>query len=226
MHVPLLLPRTLSRGDAIAERWSDRLVSLADLKFDLLDQRAFWFDFDYEVTRLREELAARQARGRDEIRSDFFAFWKRNGKWEDCDEDQDEQWQRLRKRFIEIGVDVPVHHKTAGFRAAASGLMSAKLGRPVGSQFQKLIQVAHNLADSHKGVLHAFGWALRVYETNTIIEQEDVSHRWCDKVLQIGTAMRSGDPAYEPDPTWGAALRFLFPELADKISAVEPALTS
>ncbi len=213
-------------GDAIAERWSNRLVSLADLKFDLSDQRAFWFDFDYEVSRLREELAARQVRGRDELRSEFFAFWERNGRWEDCDEDQDEQWQRLRKRFIEIGVDVPVHHKTAGFRAAISGLMSAKLGRPVGSQFQKLVQVAHNLADSHKRVLHAFGWALQVYETNTIIEQEDVSRRWRDKALQIRTAMRSGDPAYEPDPTWGAALRFLFPELADKISAVEPALTS
>ena len=205
-------------GDVIAEKWSECLVSLADLKFDLLGQRAFWFDFDHEVSRLREELAARLARRWDELRSDFFAFWERNGGWENCDEDEDEQWERLRERLIQIGVDAPVRHKTGAFRAAVSGLMSAKLGRPVGSQFQRLVQVAHNLADSHKGVLHAFGWALRVYETSAIIDREDTSGLWRKKVRRIRSAMRSGDPGYQPDPTWGAALRFLFPELTDKIS--------
>ena len=213
-------------GDVIAEKWSECLVSLGDLKFDLLGQRVFWFDFDYEISRVRKELVERQTHHAAELRSDFFAFWERNGGWEDCDEDQDEQWQRLRERLIQIGVDVPVHHMTGTFRAAVSGLLSAKLGRPVGSQFRKLVQVAHNLADNHKGVLHLFGWALRVYETNAIIEQEDVSQRWRGKSLRIRAAMRSDDPAYEPDLTWGAALRFLFPELADRISAVEPALTS
>jgi hypothetical protein len=51
---------------------------------------------------------------------------------------------------------------TGEFRAAISGLMSAKLGRPVGLQFRKLVEVAHDLAERHTGVLHAFGWALKV----------------------------------------------------------------
>jgi len=213
-------------GDVISEKWSECLVPLVNLQFDLSGQRAFWFDFDCEISRLHEELAAQQARRGDELRRDFFAFWERNGGWEDCAVDQDEQWQSLRERFVEIGVDVPTHHKAAAFRVAVSALMSAKLGRPVGSQFQKLVQVAHNLADSHKGVLRAFGWALRVYGTNAIIEQEDVRRRWREKALRIRAAMRSGDAQYEADMTWSAALRFLFPELADRIGAVEPAPAS
>ena len=76
----------------------------------------------------------------------------------------------------------------------------------------------HNLADNHKGVLHLFGWALRVYETNAIIEQADVSQRWRGKAAAAhlrGDAQPSTGP-YEPDLTLGAALRFLFPELAEQ----------
>ena len=123
-------------GDVILEKWSERLVSLSNLQLELSSQRAFLFDYDREFTRLREQLAGQQARRmagqqarrRDQLRRDFFDFWEQNGGWKDCSEDQDEQWHSLRERFIEIGIDVPVDHKTAAFRAAVSGLMSAKLG--------------------------------------------------------------------------------------------------
>lgn len=206
-------------GDILAERWVQRLVALSDLTFDLPGQRAFAFDFDLEFARLRQELVERREREAERLRAEFFAFWQRNGGWEGCDEDQDGQWQELYKRFRAVGVDVPTHHKTGEFRAAVSSLMSAKLGRPVGFQFKKLVEVAHNLAENHKRMLHAFGWALKVYNTSAIIDGEDASGRWRAKEAHIRQAMIRHDPAYEPEPTWGTALKFLFPEMADRISS-------
>lgn len=204
-------------GEAVSERWSGRLVTLDELSFDLPDQRAFAFDFDREYARLRREVVERRARQAEQLRDDFFAFWMRNGGWNNCDPDRDDQWVALRERFSQFGIEVPKHYMTGEFRAIISGLMSAKLGRPVGFQFRKLVEVAHNLAERHRGVLHAFGWALKVYDTRKIIEPEDVSGRWKRKEARIRDAMTGHSPDYEPDLTWSAALRFIFPQLASKI---------
>jgi hypothetical protein len=205
-------------GETVSEAWSERLVTLDELSFDLPGQRVFAFDFDQECARLRTELVERRARQAQQLRADFTAFWIRNGCSENCDPDRDEQWAALRERFLQLGIEVPVHHMTGEFRAAISGLMSAKLGRPVGLQFRKLVEVAHNLAERHTGVLRAFGWALKVYGTRKIIEAEDVSRRWQRKEARIHDAMMRHSPAYATDLTWSAALRFIFPELANKIA--------
>ena len=99
----------------------------------------------------------------------------------------------------------------------ARALASARDGRPFGSGFTKLVQVAHNLADNHKGTLRAFGHALNVYGSMPIIRAEDVTRQWYRKAMSIRQAMSDGDPAYAPDQAWNAALKFLFPEIADKI---------
>lgn len=205
-------------GETISETWSDRLVALDELSFDLPGQRVFAFDFDQEHARLQTEVAERRGRAAEQLRADFSAFWMRNGAWENGDPDRDEQWVALRQRFSQLGIEVPTHHMTGEFRAAICALMSAKFGRPVGLQFRKLVEVAHNLAERHTGVLHAFGWALKVYDTRKIIEAEDVSGRWRRKEGRVREAMRTHGAAYTSDLTWSAALRFIFPELASKIA--------
>lgn len=205
-------------GETVSERWSERLVTLDELSFDLPAQRVFAFDFDQEHARLRTEVMGRRARQAEQLRLDFTAFWMRNGGWENSDPDQNEQWAALRGRFLQVGIEVPPHHMTREFRAAISGLMSAKLGRPIGPQFDKLVQVAHNLAEHHTRVLRAFGWALKIYDTHKIIQAEDASGRWQRKEARIREAMRRRSPTYAPDLAWSAALQFIFPELASKIT--------
>ena len=204
--------------EIISEMWSERLVALDELSFDLPGQRVFAFDFDHERARLRTGVLEKRARQAEQLRTDFSLFWMRNGAWENGDPDQDEQWGVLRGRFSQLGIEVPPHHMSGEFRAAICALMSAKLGRPIGLQFRKLVEVAHNLAERHRGVLRAFGWALKVYDTRKIIEAEDTSGRWRRKEVRIRDAMTRHSPDYAPELTWNAALRFIFPELASKIA--------
>jgi hypothetical protein len=141
----------------------------------------------------------------------------RNSGWENYDSDRDEQWAVLREGFSRFGVEVPANHMAGGFRIAISSVMSAKLGRPIGFQFRKLVEIAHYLAEQNRGFLHAFGWALKVYDTRRVIESEDASGRWQSKELHIRSAMTRRDPAYEPNRTCSAVLQFLFPELANRM---------
>jgi hypothetical protein len=137
-------------GDRISERWCERLVALDELSFDLPGQRAFAFEFDQEYAHLKTQVAKQHARRTEQLRADFSTFWMRNGGWDNCDSDQDEQWAALRERFSQFGIEVPANHMTGGFRAVVSSLMSAKLGRPAGFQFRKLVEVAHYLAEQHR----------------------------------------------------------------------------
>jgi hypothetical protein len=211
------------------------LVGLDELALDLSGQRAFWFDFDVAEAGAQEQLAV-AARERAEVlereweasqerlRGDVFAFWRRNGGWEECDDDQDEQWGSLRRRLSAHGLEAPRFHKESHFRTAVSALLSAKEGVPVGFAYKKLVEVAHCLAENHTHLLRHFGWALSAYGTQTLLDAQDQSGRWKEKRRRIRSAMQMHDPAYEPDDAWSDVLQFLFPAIAGKLSRLRPEL--
>jgi hypothetical protein len=217
-------------GVATRERWRDRLVALDELTLDVLNQTSYWFDFETAEKRVeteaagiarrrQEEIERQRSMKEEELREDVFAFWRRNGAWHGCDDDQDEQWEALRLRLVAAGIDeVPKHHKhgTEEFRTAVSALMSAKEGKPVGFAYDKLIQVAHLLADRHRRQLLSFGWALAAYGTKAVVEGQDRTRKWRDRSRGIRAAIKDGDPDYRMDDSWSDILQFLFPEIAEK----------
>src|SRR5262249_5106533 len=90
-------------------------------------------------------------------------------------------------------------------------------GHPVGFRYQTLVQVAHYVAQGHKDALVAFGFALRAYQTEALVKAQDRTGRWHRRTQGIRQAIRDRDPAYAPDQTWAPAIKFLFPEIADRL---------
>ncbi len=222
-------------GTDIREKWKTRLIGLDELQLDFERQRAFWFDFERKVAEAEHkqtQLLEKQRREGEEhlrrereakanqLRADIFDFWERKSCWDIEGPDDNHEWLYLRHQLAEFGVRVPEHHKTCRtFRSAVSSLLSAKLGRPVGFRYNKLVEIAHYLAEWQKEILWIFGWALRTYSTATIMEEQDRSGRWKKKKRRIQKLMKSRDPEYKPDQTWTGALKFLFPEVADKFDS-------
>lgn len=64
-----------------------------------------------------------------------------------------------------------------------NGLLSAKLGRPVGWKFKTLIEVAHHLADRYPEALLAFGYAIKHFDAldgldrQKLLQEQDKSKR-------------------------------------------------
>lgn len=216
-----------------AEVWKSRIVNLGELTLDLNGQRAFWFDFDRADAELhlrREELLAEERQKKEEerrrrqeeriarLRAEFFAFWEDNANWHSENDYEDEEWDGLRDRFADIGIALPVNHKSnRHFRPVVSALASIKEKRVIGSDHKKLIQIAHHIADQYKPYVLLFGWAVKTYEVGDILAKQDKSEKWAAKRAVIRDAIKANDPAYSPDNSWDDALRFLFPELAAHI---------
>lgn len=214
------------------EQYSQRVVDTLDVR----RQTSYWFDFETvertveaeaaKIARKRQEEAERlRSMKKEELREDVFAFWRRNGAWHGCDDDEDDQWGALRHRLAAEGVEgVPNHHKCGAeeFRIAMSAVLSAKEGKPVGFAYDKLIQVAHLLAERHRRQLLPFGWALAAYGTKGVVDGQDRTKKWKDRTRGIRAAIGGGDPNYRLDDTWSDVLQFLFPEIAEKIRRATP----
>ncbi len=209
-------------GEQRQERWCCRLVGFDELTLDMEGQRAYWFDFEAEDRKVRDRLAQqveeRRRTAQNRLRNDIFSFWERCGGRDGNDREDADEWSVLRGWLMRSGIDVPHSHRAEdNFRIAISSLLSAKLGRPVGYRYTGLIEVAHLLAEYHKQHLYAFGWALRAYGTDSVVAEQDQSGKWAKRKEVIHSRMVENDPAYWPCKEWSDALRFLFPEIGDRI---------
>jgi hypothetical protein len=97
------------------------------------------------------------------------------------------------------------------------GLLSAMEGEPVGWHYDSLIQVAHNLAQSHPEHLLAFGCALEVFGNKTRLAQQDVTQKWAHRRKAVWARILARDPQYMPNERWLPALSFLFPDVATRL---------
>lgn len=87
----------------------------------------------------------------------------------------------------------------------------------------KLIQIAHQIAESHPRLLVAFGHAINVYGRRKALADQDVSRKWHDRLngkedeVGITARLRDRDPASMPDASLLPLMSFLFPEVAEKV---------
>src|SRR5262249_20210415 len=148
-----------------------------------------------------------------ELRDTFAAFWceTMTPYFENTPENVN-RWGELKKQLALRGAIVPDSpNSNTSFRTLIHGVLSAVTGRPVGWQFEKLIQVAHQLAQTHPENLLAFGYALRQNARETLLKSQDVSGKWERKSQEFRLRLKARDLTYMPNMEWLAALSFLFP---------------
>jgi|SRR5688572_18156161 len=161
------------KGRQICGVWKSAIVAFDELTVDLARQQCFFFDVAARESELRREAAARAAeddarRRQQEMASiserfvaivlDTPLLPRIPENLEDLPTYPDsKEWYELRRRFAALGAELP-YHPTEDWKLVmiVRAIMSAKLGRPVGWDYKKLIEVAHLLAGQHKYALKPF----------------------------------------------------------------------
>jgi hypothetical protein len=212
-HLKCFFRRPFRHGDVINASWDSALVAFVDLVRDLDRQRIYHFDCEGAERGLKEELDQR-------LREEVIAFWLDamtpyfDGKPESLS-----RWEALKERLEARGAPVPAHpNADRSFRTMMHAVLSALNSRPVGWQFDKLIQVAHQLAQGNKENLLCFGFALESAGNKALLEQQDATGLWARKCDEFRPRVRDRDPDYMPNQEWLPVLSFLFPEVGGRVS--------
>ncbi|QOZ36989.1 DUF6035 family protein [Bradyrhizobium sp. CCBAU 53421] len=211
-HLRCHFRRPFRLDDSIGECWDEAIVSIHDLLEDLKNQRLFHFDYDGEIRRLNEQ--SHQA-----LREELISFWlaAMNPHFDGTPENV-ERWRQIRAQYSVIGIGLPENPSgDSSFRAMMHAVLSATYGRPVGWQFNQLIQVAHQLAQLHTEHLLAFGYALEKSGHKSLLESQDARGKWGRKRREFRPLIQARDARYMPDMKWLPALSFVFPEVGASV---------
>ncbi|MEI9415491.1 DUF6035 family protein [Mesorhizobium sp. Cs1321R2N1] len=196
-------------GETHKERWAERVVRFAELTMEADTQRTYFFDFE----KAEKELCSTMD---EELRADFFALWTANVPPES---DAGKPWASLRRKLAARGVSIPERPDgNSSFSTMIHGVLSAFKGEPVGWQFQKLVQVAHHVAEMYPQHVLAFGHALGIANHQDKIDGQDTKGRWRDRSKKLKQRLKVADPRLMPDQEWLPALCFLFPEVGSRVT--------
>jgi hypothetical protein len=146
-------------------------------------------------------------------RERFEAFWTSLDLRSKLSPEQYAQWRSLeREGRRRVGVRLPPHPLQEP-RVLLDALYSAKLGRPVGWRFDKLVEVARLVSQVHPHYLQALRRAFDAYGRGPQLLHEDASGRWRRQVRLYQEAMARRDPSFLPDDRFDDLVDALFPEL-------------
>ncbi|MFZ0495682.1 MAG: hypothetical protein WBE80_01020 [Methylocella sp.] len=224
-HVRCSFRRPVRDGDLVKDDWDKKIVQFSALTCDFENQKAFFFDFKAEEKRLREIIAAepmsRQRQADDNLRADFFFFWMEAEASSAESPETSARWATLKAEFATRGIEVL--RDNWSFKGMINGLLSARLGRPVGWEFKTLIEVPHHLADRYPEHLLAFGYAIKHFDAldglgrQKLLQEQDKSKKWARKQAEIRENLATRDSEYIPDKRILPALVFLFPEIGRRV---------
>jgi len=101
------------------------------------------------------------------------------------------------------------HHILARMERAVFGILSMKLGKPIGFAYDKLIQVAHQMYPIQRSCINTFIKSITVYEREQALFTDDTSGKWKLKLIQINSESTIQDSEKN------RVLKLIFPELSD-----------
>lgn len=213
----------------VEDTWESHIVPFDAFTLQPELQKAFLFDFEKAEREVRarideklaelKKIAAEKKRQEDQnLREYFFENWDflRESDYESNDFPNNSLG--IKAEFMRRGIRLPEYiASNFSFHSAVSAILSAKNGRPIGYGFQKLIQVAHHLADNYPENLLYFGYALEKYGHKVTIEIEDKSGKWENRARKIRHALKHHESHYQPRGEWVDTILFLFPEISDSV---------
>lgn len=188
-------------GDGIIWKWGNKIAGWEELHLDLIGQRSFLVDCEGEERTMQDDAL------RQEL-IDLVVTASVDG----------ERWRAVRARFAARAMSLGGEYgPDAILRDVVRGIISARVGKPVGYDFRLLIEVAHRLFEQRKSALPAFGYALRAAKNDALLKEQDGTGKWARKAAIVREGMRGGDPSYQLEPAIAAIVSFLFPELRDSL---------
>ena len=200
----------------VETRWSGTIASFDEFQLDQKRQRIFLFDYESAFGCARDESEAAHKKTKDAIRNRFSEFWinrgginASSGSWELVRD----EWSQLQVELSVEGMVIPDHPREHSLSGALNAFYSAREGKSVGWEFNKLIEVAHCVHGRYKGHLRRFRQLLLTFNRQEQIRSEDRNGKWQAKVNQYTPLLKSNDPTYESDNRYGELFEFLFPEL-------------
>lgn len=208
------MPR-LSLGRDVEDEWKSEIVPFDALKVNRGRQQVYFHDYAQQragIEGLRDVLADAT------LRKLFETFVRTYGNI--TYEDRIAFYARLTESFKQRGIELP-KKRGSEFDLVQTGriLFGAKNAEVVGLRFKNLIEVAHH-ADSYeqgRRCLRPFGWLMKHHKTEPSFAEGDGSGAWEARREKIRKAMEAGDEQYDLDPELVPVIRFLFPEIQDKI---------
>lgn len=212
-HVRCFFRRPVRDGLTIRDQWEENLIRFSDLKIEVAQQRAYFFDYDGEAQRLVVE-------NESALRDEVFACWQSVEPHFDGRPESLARWQAIKSRLAVRGIDLPdTPSYDSSFRAMMHGLLSAERGAPVGWQFSTLVEVAHHVAQGYPEHLLSFGYALKLSGYDALVESQDASGKWGRRRERVRKQIKAGDPSVQPDQQWLPALCFLFPSVGARVKS-------
>ena len=161
----------------------------------------------------------------------MLSFWLSRKPNAAPDKNEVRAWTALREALSERGVSLPSSpDEDSGFIALMNGVASAKEGKPVGWNFKHLVEVAHRIADGYPQHIVAFGHAVRLFQRDEMLDEQDRTGKWKRRSAAIGASLRNGQPDFAPDPASILLVDFLMPGTKAKLEKINlayvPAVSS
>jgi hypothetical protein len=158
-------------GWTLKERWCERIVRFSELTLDPANQRVYYFDYDNSRSEI--ERALRTIDGRcilDEFESLLRFRANQDGNVLD-------KWRTL-KRSLPDAFTWPLDLYGGGFFTAVDIYLSARSGRPVGWNYQSLIQTAHRCMDIRPDFLPLLEACFSAFGRSSIFADERYAAKW------------------------------------------------
>jgi hypothetical protein len=199
----------------LKERWCERIVRFSELTLDQRNQRVYYFDYDNARSEI--ERALRTIDGKF-ILDDFESLLRSRANHEGNAMDK---WRQL-KRSLPGAFAWPLDLYGGGFFTAVDMYLSARSGRPVGWNYQSLIQSAHRCVDIRPDFLLLLEACFSAFGRSTIFTDERYAAKWNAK-----RAKAVVDAVAKPDTKthllrlrqYRPAMEWLMPEVKRGIAA-------
>lgn len=78
--------------------------------------------------------------------------------------------------------------------------------------------MANTAFDHYKGHLLAFGWRLRAFGNEQILDDQDAKQTWQRRKKLIREGLERMDQAFRQDRSYNHVIAFLIPKIKDKLA--------
>ncbi len=197
IHLLCCYQEPYHEDDKIKDRWSERIISIDELKFDKKLFKIYYFDYEHRVKELNSILL-------NTISKNFESYWI--NQYHQLDEESREKYLNdFLLKFKELDVEVKLNSR---FINIINSLYSLKHGKIIGYRFRTLLELSNFVLEVYKDYNHIYFWAIDIFNRRGDVENIPSFKKKVDKYRE---------EKYPQNQENNNFLSILFPELSEKI---------